>query len=138
MLGRVFKDKGSVGEGTREKRTFSSGQGMRLLRLDRVKQHPPRAEEPLPGTPSGRIFPLVPPRQVEHSVKERVGKCVLTGCKSSSGGANCTEGKPGQGVHQRCRGWRGALRLCQDQFQAGSRLATWGTQFMLFLVDTLQ
>lgn len=52
MLGRVFKDKGSVGEGTTEKRTFSSRQGKRLLSLDRVKQHPPRAEELLPATPS--------------------------------------------------------------------------------------
>lgn len=52
MLGRVFEEKGSVGEGTGEKRTFSSRQGEILLRLDRGKQRPPRAQELQPGSPS--------------------------------------------------------------------------------------
>lgn len=51
MLGRVFKDEGCVGEGTGDKRTFPSKQGHRLLRLDGVKQCPPRAEELQPGNP---------------------------------------------------------------------------------------
>lgn len=71
MLGRVFKDKGSVGEG--EKRTFPLRQGERLLRLDGVK--------PLPGIPP----PSSTPQNVPSSLTQ-------------AGGATCEEGMSGQ-VH---------------------------------------
>lgn len=106
----------------------------------RVEQHAPRAGELQPG-PHSVTCPLVPSRQAQHEEGVSGQVCsdwVQIRYKAAEEQALHRGKRPGQGVRQHCRGWPDAPRRCQDQFQAGSSLVTWGTWFMLFLVGTLQ
>ena len=120
--------------------TLPSRQGERLLKLPGWSSTC-QGQGSFSLAPHPVTCPLVPPRQAQQCVrKARVGECILTGCKHKAAEVQALHrGKrPGQGVHQRSQGWPDALRQCQSQFQGGSSLASWGTQFMLFLVRTLQ
>lgn len=131
-------DKGSEGKRTRSDPPFKAKR--ETAEAARAQQHPPRAGELQLG-PHPVTCPLVPPRQVQHEEGMSGQVCsdwVQIGYKAAEEQALHRGKRPGQGVSQHCRGWSDAPRWCQDQFQAGSSLVTLGTQFMLFLVGTLQ
>lgn len=139
MQTKAQEEKRTRMEGREPESTLPSRQ-RETAEAARAEQHPTRAGELQPGSDLV-ICPLVPLRQAQHEEGMSGQVCsdwVQTGYKAAEEQAVHRGKRPGQGVRQHCRGWPDAPRWCQDQFQAGSSLVTWGTQFMLFLVGTLQ
>lgn len=114
--------------GKRTPATTHSRGGELLLRLVRVKRGqrgfclvlPPGTQPSSPTWVGGTVCE-----------EEMSGKCILMGVMQQLRRRHRT-GKGWPGHASVLQGWPGALRLCQDQFQAASSLVTSGTQFMLF------